>query len=86
MVVHDKGLDTKEKLKLTFYSYLIIKRSLFSKEFLAWWQGQGRKVISQKKKKEKKKNCDNTRILIYICTKKMKLFCTIWNSLPNIYE
>ena len=27
MIVHGKGLDTKEKLKLTFYSYLIIKTS-----------------------------------------------------------
>ena len=27
MIAHDKGLDTKEKLKLTFDSYLIIKTS-----------------------------------------------------------
>ena len=27
MIVYDKGLDTKEKLKLTFDSYLIIKTS-----------------------------------------------------------
>ena len=34
MIVHDKGLDTKEKLKLTFYCYLIIKTSSFQKNFL----------------------------------------------------
>ena len=34
MIVHDKGLDTKEKLKLIFYSYLIIKTSPFQKNFL----------------------------------------------------
>ena len=34
MIVHDKGVNTKEKLKLTFYSYLIIKTSSFQKNFL----------------------------------------------------
>ena len=34
MIVHDKGLNTKEKLKLTFYSYLIIKTSSFQNNFL----------------------------------------------------
>ena len=34
MIVHGKGLNTKEKLKLTFYSYLIIKTSSFQKNFL----------------------------------------------------
>ena len=46
MIVHEKGLDTKEKLKLAFYSYQNI---FFSKEFLAWSQGQGHRLISQKK-------------------------------------
>ena len=34
MIVHGKGLNTKEKLKLFFYSYLIIKTSSFQKNFL----------------------------------------------------
>ena len=34
MIVHDKGLNTKEKLKLTFSSYLIIKTSSFQNNFL----------------------------------------------------
>ena len=34
MIVHDKGLDTKEKFKLTFNSYLIIRTSSFQKNFL----------------------------------------------------
>ena len=34
MIVHDKGLDTEEKLKWIFYSYLIIKTSSFQKKFL----------------------------------------------------
>ena len=34
MIVHDKGWNTKEKLKLTFYSYLILKTSSFQKTFL----------------------------------------------------
>ena len=34
MIVHDKGLNTKEKLKLTFSSYLIVKTSSFQNNFL----------------------------------------------------
>ena len=34
MIVHDKGLDTKEKFTLTFYSHLIIKTSSFQNNFL----------------------------------------------------
>ena len=34
MIVHKKELDMKEKLELTFYSYLIIKTSSFQKNFL----------------------------------------------------
>ena len=43
MIFHDKGLDTKEKWKLTFYSYLIIKTSSFQNNFL---HGHKVKVIS----------------------------------------
>ena len=32
-IVHDKGLDMKEELKLTFYIYLIIETFSFQKNF-----------------------------------------------------
>ena len=44
LIVHDKGLDTDEKLKLTFWGYLLIKTS-FQKNFL---HGHKVKLISQK--------------------------------------
>ena len=49
MIVHDKGLDTKEKLKLTFYSYLIIKTSSFQKKSFMATRSRSQTNFSKKK-------------------------------------
>ena len=49
MIVHDKRLDTKEKLKLTFYSYLIIKTSSFQKKSFMATRSRSQTNFSKKK-------------------------------------